>query len=254
MWILKILNWINYVFIRFNNALFLDFGMIKGENQPKHVAIVLDGNRRFAKKLVLEPWRGHELGAGKVEKLLDWCLELGIKEVTLYAFSIENFNRPKNEFDFLMNLFKKEFSLMAEREKIHENKVRVRFAGRIEMLDEELRNIIKNLEEKTKDYDNFLVNFCIAYGGRQEIVDAVKKIGENSEEINEENIIKNLWIRDAPDLIIRTGGEKRTSNFLMWQSAYSEWIFLDKTWPEFEKQDLLGAIDEFNSRERRFGR
>lgn len=226
---------------------------MNGKN-PTHIAIVLDGNRRFAKKLMLEPWRGHELGANKVENLFEWCSEIGIKEVTLYCFSIENFDRPEREKKFLMDLFKKEFSKYLDDEKIMKNGIKIRFAGRREMFDSELQNLMRKLEEKTAGNSNFIFNFCMAYGGRQEIIDAVKKLEENGEEISEENVMKNLGISSEPELIIRAGGEKRTSNFLMWQSAYSEWIFLDKTWPEFTREDLIQCISEFNSRERRFGK
>jgi len=209
---------------------------------------------RFAKKLVLQPWRGHELGAGKVEKLFDWCSELGIKQVTLYCFSIENFNRPKKEFDFLIKLFKKEFRKYKGSEKISGNGIKIRFIGERARFDAELQDIMKELEEETAKNSKFIFNFCMAYGGRQEIVDACRKLAGSNLSISEENLRRNLWLADEPELIIRTGGEKRMSNFLTFQSAYSEWVFLDKMWPEFEKEDLISCIDEFRSRERRFGR
>lgn len=220
---------------------------------PKHVGIILDGNRRFAKRLMMEPWRGHELGAEKIEKFFDWCQELEIKEITLYCFSLENFNREKKEFDFLMKIFKKEFSKLKKDKRVHDNKIRLKFIGKTELFDEEIQKLVKDLEEMTKEYNNYKINFAFAYGGRQEIVEAVKKLVENGEEINENNLKKNLWLESEPDLIIRTGGEKRTSNFMPWQSTYSEWIFLEKMWPEFEKQDIINCINEFNERERRFG-
>jgi len=211
---------------------------------PKHVGIILDGNRRFSKRLMLKPHKGHEWGAKKVEKLFDWCKELGIKEVTLYSFSVENFNRPKKEFDFLMNIFKKEFNRLKEDKRLDEDKVRINFIGRIWMFPKEIQETMNYLMEKTKEHDNYVVNFAMAYGGRAEVIDAVKKIasqvkkGEvDVDSINEESFSKNLYMEDEPDLIIRTGGEKRTSNFLIWQSHYSEWMFLEKMWPEFEKED-----------------
>ncbi|MBM3234595.1 di-trans,poly-cis-decaprenylcistransferase [Candidatus Pacearchaeota archaeon] len=221
---------------------------------PKHIGIILDGNRRFAKRLMLEPWKGHELGAEKVEKLFDWCKELEVKELTLYCFSLENFSRPKKEFDYLMNLFKKEFSKLDKDKKIEENKIRIRFIGKTELFDKEIQKIIKNIAKKTQENSGFIINFALAYGGRQEIIRACRKLVENGEEINEENLKKNLWLSSEPDMIIRTGGERRTSNFLPFQSVYSEWFFLDKTWPEFEKKDLIFCIKEFEKRERRFGR
>ncbi len=219
-----------------------------------HIGIILDGNRRFAKKLSQEPWKGHEEGAKKVEKLFDWCKELNIKQITLYCFSLENFNRSKKEVNFLINLFKKEFKRMQGNRKINENKIKIKFIGERERLDKELQRIMKNLEEKTKNYDNYQINFALAYGGRQEILSAVKKIIKDKKEVNEENFQNSLWLNENPDLIIRTGGERRISNFLPWQSVYSEWIFLDKMWPEFTKEDLESAIKEFHNRERRFGK
>jgi len=224
------------------------------EKKVKHVAIILDGNRRFAKRLLLEPWRGHELGAEKIENLFDWCIELGIKEVTLYCFSLENFDRPEKEKNFLMNLFKKEFRKYLGSEKIRGNGIRIKFIGERERFDKELQELMKKIEEETAGNESFIFNFCMAYGGRQEIINACRKLFEKNLEISEENLRKNLWLEDEPDLIIRTGGETRTSNFLMFQSAYSEWIFLDKTWPEFDKKDLIEAINEFHNRERRFGK
>jgi len=224
------------------------------EKKVKHLAIILDGNRRFAKRILLEPWRGHELGAEKIEKLFDWCAELEIKQVTLYCFSMENFDRPEKERNFLMNLFKKEFRKYLGSEKIRENGIRIKFIGEIERFDKELQELMKSIEEETARNESFRFNFCMAYGGRQEIVQACRKIAGNKEEISEKNLSKNLWLVDEPDLIIRTGGEIRTSNFLMFQSAYSEWIFLDKMWPEFDKNDLISCLKEFHNRERRFGK
>lgn len=229
---------------------------------PRHVGLILDGNRRFAKRLMLKPWMGHEWGAKKVGKLFDWCKELGVKELTLYAFSVQNFNRPKEEFDYLMNLFKKEFdNLINDSSKVHENKIRINFIGRIWMFPQEIQERMNKLMEMTKNYDNYIVNFAMAYGGREEVIDAIKKLGEdikigkvNVEQINEAVFAKNLYMDSSPELVVRTGGEKRTSNFLIWQSNYSEWIFLEKLWPEFEKEDFIACIEEYNNRERRFGK
>jgi len=222
--------------------------------KPKHIAIIIDGNRRFAKKLMFEPWKGHDYGAKKVEMIFDWCKELEIKEMTLYAFSLENFSRPKEEFDYLINLFKKEFGKLKNDRRVHENKIQIRFIGKTELFDKELQEVMQDVEKATKNYSSYKINIALAYGGRQEILEAVKKIVENKEEVSEENLKKNLWLSSEPDMIIRTGGEKRTSNFLPFQSVYSEWFFLDKTWPEFEKTDLTACINEFEKRERRFGK
>ncbi len=207
-----------------------------------HIAIILDGNRRFAKKIMEEPWKGHEKGAEKVEELLDWCKELGIKELTLYCFSLENFNRSKEEVNFLMKLFEKEFKRLEDDKRIKENKIKIKFIGEKELLNKELQKTIKRIEQKTKKHDDYRINFAIAYSGRKEVLSSVKKLIKEKKRINEENIKKNLWLSNEPDLIIRTGGEKRTSNFLPWQSVYSEWIFLDKMWPEITKLDLKLAI------------
>ncbi len=229
---------------------------------PKHIGIILDGNRRFAKRLMLKPWKGHEWGAKKVEKLFEWGKELGIKEATLYCFSIQNFNRPKTEFDFLMKIFKEETErLLKRKDKLKEEGMRINFIGRIHMFPKELYENMKKIMEITKNNNKYIANFAMAYGGREEVMDAVKKIAEqiknnklDIEQINEETFSKNLYFNDEPDLIIRTGGEKRTSNFLIWQSHYSEWFFVEKLWPEFEKQDLIQVLEEYKKRERRFGR
>lgn len=219
-----------------------------------HIGIILDGNRRFAKSLGKEPWKGHELGAQKVEELLDWAKELNVKELTLYCFSIENFDRSKEEVNFLMQLFKRFLKKFENDKRITENKIKIRFIGEKELLDKEMQKMINRIEDKTKNYDNYIINFALAYSGRREIISAVKRLIEENKEINEKNFQDSLWLSDEPDFIIRTGEEKRTSNFLPWQSVYSEWIFLDKMWPEFTKEDLKSAIEEFNNRERRFGK
>lgn len=229
--------------------------------RPKHIGLILDGNRRFARRLMLKPYKGHEWGAKKVDALFDWCKELGIKELTLYAFSIENFNRPKKEFNFLMQLFEREFTRMFNDPRIYKNKVRINFIGRIHLFPEIVQSIMFKLMEATKNHSGYIVNFAMAYGGRTELVDTVKKllqkVKENKlsiDDINEQVILENLYTESEPDLIIRTSGEKRTSGFLIYQGAYSEWLFLDKFWPEFEKEDLITAINDYKMRERRFGR
>lgn len=219
-----------------------------------HIGIILDGNRRFAKGLNKKPGEGHEAGAKKIEELFDWAKELEIKQLTLYCFSIENFNRTKEEVNFLMNLFKRWFSKLENDKRIERNKIKIRFIGERNLLNKDIQKLMKSIEEKTKNNNNYTINFALAYGGRQEIISAIKKLINEKKEINEKNFQESLWLSDEPDLIIRTGGEKRTSNFLPWQSAYSEWIFFDKMWPEFTKQDLEKAIREFGNRRRRFGK
>ncbi len=235
---------------------------MEGGKVPKHIAIILDGNRRFAKRLMIKPWMGHEWGFKKVEKLFEWLSELKfIKELTLYAFSMQNFNRPKEEFDYLMKVFKDMCDRFSNDPKIMENSIRINFIGRTYLFPADLQEKMKNISEKTKNNDKYIINIALAYGGREEVIDAVKKVGEqikkgklDVDKINEEVFSKNLYMESEPDIIIRTGGDKRTSNFLIWQSSYSEWFFLEKTWPEFEKEDLLKVIEEYKQRERRFGK
>ena len=232
---------------------------------PKHIGIILDGNRRYAKKLMLNPFKGHEKGAEKFKEFLEWCEELGVKQITAYCFSMQNFNRTEDEINFLTNLFKKIAEDMLKEDnlkQLQEKGARVRFIGRIDLFPEKLQTAAQKLEEKTKDNRNYELNLAMAYGGREEITDAVKRIAEkirngeiSPEEVDEKIIQENLYLQNEPDLIIRTSGEKRTSNFLPWQAVYSEWFFIDKTWPEIEKDDLKAIIEEYKTkRQRRFGK
>ncbi len=232
------------------------------EQRIKHLGIIMDGNRRFAKRLMKNPWQGHAWGAKKVEKVLDWCLELKIPQVTLWSFSIENMNRPKIEFNYLMDIFEKEFLEVVNKEKIHKNKVRINVIGRTDLLPRRVQDAIRKAEDATKDYSDYTINFAIAYGGREEILNATKKIAaavrDNNlkiEQIDERTYRKFLYTNGTPDpdLVIRTSGEQRTSGFLIWQTAYSELYFCKKLWPEFEKEDLVKAIDSYKLRKRRFG-
>ncbi len=230
-------------------------------NNVNHIGVILDGNRRFAKRLMMEPWKGHEYGAGKVEKLWNWAFELGVKELTLYAFSIENFNRPKTEFDYLMNVFEKEFASLLKDERLEKNKVRVNFIGQIDKFPKQIHEKMNLLMDQTKHNSNFIVNFAMAYGGKTELADAGKKIAElaiagklKPEEIDEKKFAEFLYMKDEPDMIIRTSGQIRTSNFLPFQATYSEWFFLEKMWPEFEKEDLISCIEQFKQRKRTFGK
>jgi len=227
---------------------------------PKHVAIILDGNRRFSKRLMMKPWKGHEWGAKKVKKLLEWAHELGIYELTLYTFSAENFNRPKEEFDHLMNLFSKEFENLKVDNRIDKYGIRINFIGRTGMFPENIQTSMKDLMEQTKSHKEHIVNLAMAYGGRQEIIDAAKKIALqvkegklDTESIDLDVFTQYLYLKSEPEIIIRTGGERRLSNFLLWQSGYSELFFLDMMWPEFEKEDFVKVLAQFNKRNRRFG-
>jgi len=235
------------------------------DKNPIHIGIILDGNRRFAKRLMLRPWKGHEWGAEKVKELLRWCKGTGVKYLTLYSLSAQNiFSRPKREMDFLLKIFEKEFSEIAKKShEAHKNKVRVKVIGRTNILPKSLQDAIAKAEKSTKNYKDYFLNLAVAYGGQEEITDAIigiaKKVSAGAikpEQINEELISRSLYTDGTPypDMIIRTGGEKRLSNFLLWQSAYSELFFVDKLWPEFTKEDFLKTIEEFKQRQRRFGK
>ncbi|MGM5484567.1 MAG: polyprenyl diphosphate synthase [Nanobdellota archaeon] len=228
---------------------------------PKHIGFIMDGNRRFSRRLMKEPWKGHEYGADKVEKLLGWLGDLGIKETTLYAFSSENTKRPKKEFDFLMNIFEKEFTRLKDDKRLEENGIRINIVGNTSIFPEKIQKKLKEIQEKTKNNNNYIVNFAMGYNGRDEIVEAVKKTAEDvmegkldKEEIDRETISERLYLNSDPDIIVRTSGEKRLSGFLMWQSCYSELMFIDKYWPEIEKEDIEKVIEEYSRRKRRFGK
>lgn len=220
------------------------------------MGIILDGNRRWAKKHGWKPWRGHEEGSKKLEQLLDWLLELGIKEVSLYCFSIQNFSRNELEKKYLFDIFRKEIERLINDKKIDENKIKVRFTGRISMFPLDMQEKMKELMEKTKDYGQHIVNFAMAYGGREEIVDTVNKmIKDGCAEITEEGLQQSMGVPEDMDIVIRTSGEQRTSNFFIWQASYAEIFFLEKLWPDFEKEDLVKVLNEFEEkRERRFGK
>ena len=224
------------------------------KNDKLHVGIILDGNRRFAKAQGLNNLKGHEYGARVLERLFDWIDDFDIGEFSFFLFSLENFKRSVLELTALMKLFKRYFKKLLNDKRIFEKKIKVNFAGDLQKFDSELQSLMADVMEKTKSHDEFVVNFCMGYCGRNEIVSAVRSCIEKGNEINEENIQKNLWISDEPDFIIRTGKQIRLSGFLPWQSVYSEWIFLDKFWPEFTREDLVNCIKEFKLRQRNFGR
>ncbi len=228
---------------------------------PKHVGIIMDGNRRLARRLMLKPWKGHEWGAKKVEKIFDWCRELNIHEMTLYTFSVQNFNRPKIEFDQLMRIFKENFKKIKTDRRIEKYSIKINFIGRIWMFPQDIQDEMNEIMELTKDNDNYIFNFAMAYGGQEEIIDAAKRIAEQVKEgkldidaINKDVFSAALYMPDEPELIIRTGGERRASNFLSFQSAYSEWFYIEKMWPEFEKEDFVEILEKYSRRKRRFGK
>jgi tritrans,polycis-undecaprenyl-diphosphate synthase [geranylgeranyl-diphosphate specific] len=240
------------------------WSQVKSGEKLEHIAIILDGNRRWASENELNPWLGHKKGAETVEQLLDWCEKLGVKFVTLYTFSTENFRRSPEEIKAIMKIAEEKFRKLLTDERIHRNKVHVKVIGRVNLLPESLQQLIADVEEATENYDKQFLNFAFAYGGRAEIVDAAKTIAEKVKDgelqlndVNESTFEKYLYTahmpKQEPDLIIRTSGEERLSGFLLWQSAYSELAFLDVFWPDFRLIDLLRAIRTFQTRKRRYG-
>ena len=208
---------------------------------------------------------GHFHGADAVEKLLDWCEELNIKIITLYVLSAENLARDDDELRYLYDLIHARLEKLYNDPRIHKNRMRVKAIGRVEILPEFMKEVLNRLDEATKDYDNHYLNIAIAYGGQNELVDAVKKIAvkikEGSLDVNaiDKDVIESCLYtshlpQSSPDMILRTLGEKRLSGFLVWQSAYSELVFMDVYWPEFRKIDLMRAIRTFQRRARRLGK
>ncbi|NJF25994.1 polyprenyl diphosphate synthase [Thermococcus sp. Bubb.Bath] len=239
------------------------FEKVKAGNLPKHVAIIMDGNRRWARRLEKPPWYGHLFGSNKLEEILEWCRELGIKTLTVYAFSTENFKRSKDEVAALMDLFERKFKELVDDERVHRYGVRVNVIGRKELLPERVRKAAEEAEKVTRKYSNYFLNIALAYGGRSEITDATREIVRDAlegkikpEDIDEELIKRYLYHPNMPDpdIVIRTGGEIRISNFLLYQIAYSELFFVDVYFPEFRKIDFLRIIREYQKRQRRFGR
>jgi len=238
---------------------------IQSGEMPKHIAIILDGNRRWAKRNLIMKIDGHFRGADAVEKLLDWCEELNIKIITLYVLSAENLNRKDDELDYLYELINERLHKLYNDPRIHKNRMKVKAIGSIDLLPDFLKEILNKLEDATKDYDDHYLNIAIAYGGQNELVDAIKKIGSRIKDgsldvnqIDKEVIESSLYTshlpQSSPDMILRTSGEKRLSGFLLWQSAYSELVFMDVYWPEFRKIDLMRAIRTFQKRGRRLGK
>ncbi len=236
---------------------------VQAKPPPKHIAIIMDGNRRFARELGLMASQGHKEGRNKLEEMLNWGLEVGVKILTVYAFSSENFTRDDDELEELMSLFEENFYKVGDDERVHKYKIRIRALGMLKMLPEEVQKAIAYAEDKTKDYDNYQLNLAVAYSGREEIIQAIKEISSQVksgqmevDDINQKTFSQFLYTADLPDpdLILRTSGEVRVSNFLLWQLAYSELYFVDVYWPGFRKIDFLRAIRSYQQRVRRYGR
>lgn len=218
------------------------------------MGIILDGNRRWAKERNLPVFEGHRKGEETAQKIIKYAKKVGVKILTLFVFSSENWKRPKIEVDYLMKLLGQALSGKNAQE-LNKQGIRVRVIGQREKLSPTLQKKIKETEEKTKNNKGMTVNFALSYGGRAEIVEAIKKIIKSKiqpEKITEKIISQNLWTSDL-DLIIRTGKEQRISNFLIWQAAYSELYFYPKYWPDFNEKDLDNAFIDYSSRQRRFG-
>lgn len=229
-------------------------------NLPQHIGVIMDGNGRWAKKRGLPRSAGHKAGAESLKKIVTEANNMGIKYITVYAFSTENWKRPKAEVDYLMNLLM-DYLINAEKTLAGEN-VRIRAIGSRKELSEEMREQILKTENLTKDRNGIVMNIALNYGGREELIHAAKEISEavkkgelNSEDINEKIINSYLYTANQPDvdLLIRTSGEQRLSNFMLWQVSYAEMIFVKKAWPDFKPEDLRECILTFQGRGRRFG-
>lgn len=240
---------------------------VAGGAVPAHIGLILDGNRRFARGIGLEVTLGHRFGADKLRNFLEWCLEAGVRHVTLFVFSSENFARTEREVEYLLNLFVEESAQLLREPRIKSERVRVKVIGRRDRLPKHVIEASEALEVSTAEHDGMLLTIALAYGGREEIADAVKSLlreaaeqGRSLEEVardlKAEQLGRYLYTAGMPDpdFIIRTSGEQRLSGFLLWQSAYSEFYFCDALWPEFRRIDFLRAVRNYQRRERRYGR
>ena len=230
---------------------------------PEHIGIIMDGNGRWAKQRGLKRWDGHKEGANVFRKICSYACDIGIKSITFYAFSTENWRRPPEEVAAIMDLFRDYLGEAEDRENENIKKgMQMHFIGRRDDMPDDIVSLMETAEENSKNASRIKVNIAINYGGRLEIVEAVRKIAQkvkdgemNPEDISEDDISANVYTagQSDPDLIIRPSGELRLSNFLLWQSAYSELWFSDILWPDFTTDDLDKAIDDYNNRNRRFG-
>ncbi|MCL5880973.1 MAG: polyprenyl diphosphate synthase [Candidatus Thermoplasmatota archaeon] len=235
---------------------------VKGGTIPNHIGIITDGNRRYARSLGLSENEGHVKGKQKLEEVLEWCMEVGVKIVTVYGFSTENFQRDRKEVDFLFHLINDALLDLLDDQRIYKNRIRVRIIGEKSRLPAFLTDTIALVERTTNGFNDFKFNLAIGYGGREEIISAIKRMyneiqaGKFSiDDVTEARFREYLYDRELPDpdLIFRTSGEERISNFLLWQSAYSELYFSDVNWPELKKGDFLKAILSYQKRKRRYG-
>jgi short-chain Z-isoprenyl diphosphate synthase len=237
-------------------------------HKPQHIGIIMDGNRRFARQFgASDVAYGHQIGADKLREMLDWCFERNIPVVTVWGFSLDNFARDTEEVNALFELFERKTLEMVTSPDLHDNQVRVRFIGRLDLLPDSLQEAIRQVEVATGQYQRFVLNIAIAYGGREEIADAFleylghaqrtgKSLSEAIDGFTPKAVERYLYTSGLPepDLIIRTSGEVRLSGFMLWQSANSEYYFCDTHWPAFRKIDFLRALRSYDQRQRRFGR
>lgn len=222
---------------------------------PTHIGIIMDGNGRWAKKRGLPRTAGHSSGAKTFQKIARYCNKIGIKYLTVYAFSTENWKRPKDEVDAIMKLL---HDYLVDSVNFKDENIKVKFLGDLTMLDDELNRLIEKAEDDSKDATGLHLNIALNYGGRDEIIRTVRKMaerGDNLSELTESVLSENLYTAGIPDtdLIIRPSGEYRLSNFLIWQSAYAEYWFTDRLWPDFSEKDIDEAIFAFSQRDRRYG-
>ncbi len=238
---------------------------ITGERLPNHIAIILDGNRRWAKNSVVGMKEGHLQGADIAEELLNWIHDIGIRITTLYVLSTENLDRSDDELHNIYNLLQQKLEKLYSDSRIHNRQMKIKAIGNTRLLPDHLQAILSKLERETTKYNSMFLNIAVAYGGQKELVDAIRQIALGAsrgqikvEDIDEKVIESYLYTshlpQPEPDLILRTSGEKRLSGFLIWQSAYSELVFMDVFWPEFRKIDLMRAIRTYQSRLRRYGK
>jgi undecaprenyl diphosphate synthase len=221
---------------------------------PSHIAIIMDGNGRWGLKKYNDRNKGHYYGLQNINKVIKNCIKLNIKYLTLYTFSTENWNRPKKEIEYLFFLFK--FFYQKNFNKINKNNIRIKFIGDLKNIPADLKVIIKKIQEKTKNNNRITVVFAFNYGAKSELINAFKKIHKNkNNKISEELISNNLYTKNMPDpdILVRTGGEKRLSNFLLWQLSYAELFFIEKSWPDFNFLDLKKIVNKFSGIKRRFG-
>ena len=223
---------------------------------PSHIAIIMDGNGRWGLKKYKDRNKGHYFGLQNINKIIKDCVKINIKYLTLYTFSTENWNRPKKEIDYLFFLFK--YFYKKNFNKLNKNNIKIKFIGNLKKIPKDLKVIIKKIQDKTKNNDAITVIFAFNYGAKSELVNAFKNIIKNKNKvnkINEDLINNNLYTKNIPDpdILIRTGGEKRLSNFLLWQLSYAELFFINKNWPDFNFLDLKQIINTFRVTKRKFG-